>query len=389
MRLPADVWGVVGRHVEDDCDFARLRLANKAVRRALLREFYRRLWPKIGSRARDSSGIISHCLSFRREFHTSPDITPLIDVVLKERCNAQSSWVLHSVLETGLARFDRRHLPRLMLVLAERPEALEDLLESQDAQVLAEEQLALVAAVEYAAQRGATSSCVILLRHVDRGRFLPAAVFAAASEGHLDVLRLIVVHAQAEELLPSPAQQRARSECFNEALIGAIKAASLPCVAYLLFLAPQAASHRQSLALRRAAWYGHADIVSHLLEQQGVDIHAMDDEAVRHAASLGHADVLRVLLAAGGNAAARDNSPVCQAASRGFVSVVALLVEDERVDVAVRASYPLRMARIFGHTAVEKLIRDRLRRDRAARGDVEEKWDAEEGEEAQETKEEE
>ncbi|NBL00577.1 MAG: hypothetical protein EOM50_21760 [Erysipelotrichia bacterium] len=62
--------------------------------------------------------------------------------------------------------------------------------------------------------------------------------------------------------------------------------------------------------LRKAAQSGHWDIVNYLLQQQDIDIHALNDYALRYAAVYRHKSIVKILLEHGANIQVDEYTPL-------------------------------------------------------------------------------
>lgn len=98
------------------------------------------------------------------------------------------------------------------------------------------------------------------------------------------------------------------------------------------------ASH-MAASLRWAAWKGHTQVLELLLADGRADPAACDDEALRVAAQKGHLEAVKLLLAdPRTDASAESNYAVCWAARNGFAEIVRLLLQDARVDATLAIS---------------------------------------------------
>ena len=89
-------------------------------------------------------------------------------------------------------------------------------------------------------------------------------------------------------------------------------------------------------AIRRASFNGHAAVVELLLKDKRADPAAAESEAIRYASAFGHANVVRLLLQdRRANPTDGENYAIRYAAHRGHAAVVRLLLEDGRVDPTV------------------------------------------------------
>jgi len=79
------------------------------------------------------------------------------------------------------------------------------------------------------------------------------------------------------------------------------------------------------LALRRAVYHGHDEMVSRLLAA-GANVHANNDAALRWAAYQGHAKIVNRLLAADANVHADHDDALRWAAIKGHIETVSLLL---------------------------------------------------------------
>jgi len=78
-------------------------------------------------------------------------------------------------------------------------------------------------------------------------------------------------------------------------------------------------------ALKRAASYGHTDIVT-LLLSAGADIHYLDDYGLRYACLYSHIETVSTLIAAGAYVNAGGGLPITYASSAGCYDTTALLL---------------------------------------------------------------
>ena len=105
-----------------------------------------------------------------------------------------------------------------------------------------------------------------------------------------------------------------------------------------------------NLALKLATGDGNVGVVRMLLEA-GADVRARDDSALRCAVENGQVDMAGVLLAAGANVHAEDNEALIWAASQGDISMVRVLMA-AGANVFARGDAAIRRARFKGHAAV-------------------------------------
>lgn len=90
------------------------------------------------------------------------------------------------------------------------------------------------------------------------------------------------------------------------------------------------------------------------LLSQGAD--PRNPHALGEAAMYGHAEIARLLISAGANVRAHNDSAICTAAARGYADVVRVLLE-AGADVSVHNHGPLRRAEAAGHHEVARLLR--------------------------------
>ncbi|AGH97872.1 ankyrin repeat domain-containing protein [Micavibrio aeruginosavorus] len=137
------------------------------------------------------------------------------------------------------------------------------------------------------------------------------ALIHAASNGHIDIVRLLIAH---------------------DAAIDSINESALRC----------------------AAAKSRIDIVRLLIER-GVNIHANNGAALRHAAENGQIDILRLLIKHGADITANDSWALREAAANGHIKIARLLVK-RGADINTKDSWALRLAIKNGHIAIVKLL---------------------------------
>jgi len=106
--------------------------------------------------------------------------------------------------------------------------------------------------------------------------------------------------------------------------------------------------------LRKAARYGHLEVVKYLLEQ-GADLHVDNDYPLRYAAENGHLEVVKYLLEQGADLHAGDNDALRWAALRGHLEIVKYLVE-QGADLHAENDWALRLAARNSHLEVVKCL---------------------------------
>ena len=115
-----------------------------------------------------------------------------------------------------------------------------------------------------------------------------------------------------------------------------------------------------------AAWNGHIKVVKYLCSlpiEKGVDPSAMDNLAVRGAAQDGHLDVVKYLCSLSSvDPSAWDNDAVSHAAGKGYLEIVKYLCElplDRRVDPRGWNNLAIKLALNNGYMEVVKYLMTR------------------------------
>jgi len=110
-----------------------------------------------------------------------------------------------------------------------------------------------------------------------------------------------------------------------------------------------------NVAIRRASRWGIYKMVQRLLEDDGVDPGAIDNEALQSACKFGHIEVVRLLLA---DARVGNHGDALQyAVINNHTNIVRLLLEDGRISVTM-ISYALDYACQGKHVEIVRLILD-------------------------------
>lgn len=104
-------------------------------------------------------------------------------------------------------------------------------------------------------------------------------------------------------------------------------------------------SIRENDPLRQATQEGHDQVVAVLLQDPRVNPSVDNNWPIKIASSLGHEDVVRVFLKDGRADPSVDNNyPLREASANGHIEVVALLLSDKRVDPTLNENVALRAA---------------------------------------------
>src|SRR3972149_4926138 len=75
-----------------------------------------------------------------------------------------------------------------------------------------------------------------------------------------------------------------------------------------------------------ACKHGHIAVVRKLIDQEGADVGAFDNQALRLASENGHLEVVRLLLDKGADVGADDNYALRWASENGHLAVVRLVL---------------------------------------------------------------
>jgi len=123
---------------------------------------------------------------------------------------------------------------------------------------------------------------------------------------------------------------------------------------YLQFSDPCA---QENYAIKKACEFGHAIVVSLLLDDARVCPAASDNYAIIHAAKNGHTDVVRQLLDCESvDPTTNSNMPLRFAAIYNHVDVVELLMLDSRTNAADMNNYAIKWASYYENNDVVKLL---------------------------------
>jgi surface antigen len=148
----------------------------------------------------------------------------------------------------------------------------------------------------------------------------------------------------------------------NDALVRAAENGHVDVVDCLLQYAMFDPSADDNYAVRLAARHGHIAVVERLLQDKRVDPSADDNYAVRRAAGYGHLAVVERLLQDVRVDPSDDNNyAVRWAACFGHVAVVKRLMQDKRVDPSAHNNYAVRLAAVCGNgllAVVDLLLED-------------------------------
>jgi len=110
--------------------------------------------------------------------------------------------------------------------------------------------------------------------------------------------------------------------------------------------------------LRHAVEGGHVEVVKMLLDHPKVDPADVNQEAFRRAAANGREEIVRLLLGDKRvDPAANDNQPIRDACERGHTEIVKLLLKDKRVDPTVHDSLIYGLATQSKHEDIVELLK--------------------------------
>ena len=219
---------------------------------------------------------------------------------------------------------------------------------------------------------------------VDVSRAGYSALSAAASEGHLDVVGVLLEDARVD---PNPKEDglegggmmwddddpllvcavrgghgdvvSALFACPEIEVSSSVSASALSAAAYCgdvdmldLLVGDERIDLKGSerALLRGSARRGDASMIGWLLGRPEIDPGAGNNEAIRLAAAEGHVEVVKLLLGdANVDPGVEENSAIRVAAGRGHTEVVALLLDDPRVDPSDRSNDAVLSAAEYGH----------------------------------------
>ncbi|XP_073324673.1 serine/threonine-protein phosphatase 6 regulatory ankyrin repeat subunit C [Pagrus major] len=222
-------------------------------------------------------------------------------------------------------------------------------------------------ALYLAAQRGFASCVEVLLKHeasytLKEHKHKWTALHAAAAEGQMDCLLLLVNREQSADIIDSPDTQG------QTALMLAALGRHTDCVHILLEKGANAdaADKKGFTALHRAAMLGSEDCVSALLEH-GASALCRDSQGrtpLHLTASLGHTELLRTLLIAAMKADPLDsildyrgNTPTHWAAYHGREGCLHILLENKLFSNQEGNHFtPLHCALVNGHDVAAELL---------------------------------
>jgi ankyrin repeat protein len=158
----------------------------------------------------------------------------------------------------------------------------------------------------------------------------------AARMNHLSIVQLLTSKSTLDELLPStpwtpssastPSQNMPSS---SPGIVIPLSSSQIPTdiLTPLTKFLPVHINSRRCSAFIWAAEHGNLQIVSHLIEHCGAEIHTQDDYALRWAASKGHVEIVRYLLENGADVNALDGFALRHAVRFAQVEVVKVIVE--------------------------------------------------------------
>ncbi|KAJ7675935.1 ankyrin repeat-containing domain protein [Mycena polygramma] len=211
--------------------------------------------------------------------------------------------------------------------------------------------------LQLAAQDGYADIVRLLLEQNAAGEDVGSALQAAAREGHVSTVGVLLDHG---------ADVNGVGE-FGSALQCAASAGHVDVVRILLDRGADmnaVGNSQYSGALQGAAQSGHADVV-HILLQKGADVNAKDGRhstALGAAASHGHLDILRLLLQNGAdvNALDRHGTALEAAASSGHLDILRLLLQNGADVNALNGRHgtALKAAASSGHLDILRLLLD-------------------------------
>uniref|UniRef100_A0A671YIF6 Ankyrin repeat domain 52 n=1 Tax=Sparus aurata TaxID=8175 RepID=A0A671YIF6_SPAAU len=222
-------------------------------------------------------------------------------------------------------------------------------------------------ALYLAAQRGFASCVEVLLKHeasytLKEHKHKWTALHAAAAEGQMDCLLLLVNREQSADIIDSPDTQG------QTALMLAALGRHTDCVHILLEKGANAdaADKKGFTALHRAAMLGSEDCVSALLEH-GASALCRDSQGrtpLHLTASLGHTELLRTLLIAAMKADPLDSildyrgcTPTHWAAYHGHEGCLHILLENKLFSNQEGNHFtPLHCALVNGHDVAAELL---------------------------------
>jgi ankyrin repeat protein len=105
-------------------------------------------------------------------------------------------------------------------------------------------------------------------------------------------------------------------------------------------------SDDNNFAIQEASWYGHADVVSLLLQDSRVDPTYYGNWALRMACKYGYINVVKVLLQDQRvDPADYDNDAIKLACRFGLIEVVEALLQDGRVDPTIDNEWAINHAK--------------------------------------------
>ena len=112
-----------------------------------------------------------------------------------------------------------------------------------------------------------------------------------------------------------------------------------------------------NVGLTLACNNNHLDMVKYLIETEGVDIHAQEDEALITASLWGYIEVVEYLVSKGANIHARNGEILLIACHRNSVAMVKYLIS-QGIDVNTQEGKALKISCMYGYIDIYKILKE-------------------------------
>ena len=223
--------------------------------------------------------------------------------------------------------------------------------------------------LKYSAEKGHLEIVKYLVDEHQGSVTKDLALVLSAENGHLEVVKYLVeecnadIHSDEGYILAKSARnghlrvveylvsKGASDDSLESALTWSGLSENLHSVKYLV----QCTNIDKVVALKICAELGILELVKYLVEE-GVDIHANDEDALWSSVSEGHLEVIKYLVAKGADVHHDNETPLRCAAHFGNLDVVKYLVEEHNANIHAKYDSALRKSAKRGHLSVVKYL---------------------------------